>query len=152
MKRLITYVIAIGLVGASASLLAMGPGPGGGNGDCHGMGKYRGERFEQMLNLSDQQKAEIQQIREDYRTQLHAARVNSPRPALRGLDPTDPSYTEQVDEMAKTRATMAEHEFRLRAEKHAKIYAVLDEEQRAQLNQIREDRKNQRAMRDNLMN
>ena len=151
MKRLITHIIAIGLVGASASLVAMGPGPGG-KGDCHGMGNYRGERFEQLLNLSDQQKAEIQQIREDYRTQLHAARVDSTRPNLRGLDPTDPSYSEQVDEMAKTRATMAEHEFRLRAEKHAKIYAVLDEQQRAQLTQIREDRKSRRAMHESLMN
>ena len=140
MKTRLTHVLAICLIGASTSLFAMGPGHERG-GDCHGMGKHRGERFEQMLNLSEQQKADMQQIRQDFRTQLHAARVESQHPRLRSLDPTDPNYNEQVNEMAKTRAAMAEQEFRLRAEKHAKIYAILDDDQKAQLTQFREDRK-----------
>ena len=132
------------------STFALAIGPGGGKGDCYGMGKHRGERFEQVLNLSDQQKAEVSQIREQYRSQMRAIRSGVQRPKLHSLDPNDPNYVNQVEDMAQARAKIAEQEFRLRAEKHAKIYAILDESQREQLKQFWEQRKNQRRPHDEM--
>lgn len=142
MKKFTLLTVVLTIAGLSGLAFAFGPGPG----DCdmrqgHGGGRYRDAMFEQALNLTEEQIASVKQIRQDYREQLRSINDPAGRGALMGLDPSDPAYSEQVEEIAKIRAATVEEEIKLRAEKHAKIFAVLDEGQREQFKQLQLQRK-----------
>ncbi len=136
-------LIATMLLGLSGIAFAGGP-----HGDCmKGEGfhhkHHRGEKMlERKLDLTEEQQASIDQIRDQYREQMRDVRGDGPRYGeFMDLDPNDPNYQEQVRAFAEERAEEVEQRILLNAEKHAKIHAVLTEEQREKLKELHEKRK-----------
>lgn len=131
------------MLGISGMAFAGGPH----HDECmKGKGYHHGKHekmLERHLDLSEEQKASIQQIREEYRTQMKNQKGDrGPRHGgFMELDPQAPNYQEQVQALAKQRAEAVEQKILLNAEKHAKIHAVLTEEQREELKSLHEKRK-----------
>ena len=99
--------------------------------------------LERKLDLSDEQKASVQQIRDEYREQMKSRKGDRRyhHGGFMELDPQDPNYQGQVETLARQRAEAVEQKILLNAEKHAKIHAVLTEEQREELKALHEKRK-----------
>src|SRR5690606_13147755 len=136
-------LIASMLLGLSGLAVAGGPHDGEGMGYHHGLHEKRGERMYEMLDLSAEQRQSVQQIHEQYREQMRSQmKDRGPRQGtFMDLDPEDPNYEQQVQALAKSHAEAAEQRILLGAEKHAKIYAVLTEEQREKLKELHAQRK-----------
>lgn len=137
-KILLTTMMLLGISG-----VAIAGGPRDGDcwkGDGH-HGRHHMSMLEKKLDLTDEQKASVQQIRDEYRSQMKS-RVTGPDMAdFMSLDPEDPAYMDKVREIAEERANAVEQRTLLNAEKHAKIYAILTDEQREKLQQLHEKRK-----------
>ena len=104
----------------------------------HGWGGMRGA-FLQQLNLTDDQKAKIKQIRESYgernkplREQLHAKRQEL-RQANEGGTFNEALATQKLTEMAGLQAKLMGEQFKL----HQEMQSVLTAEQKAQLEQAK---------------
>ena len=104
----------------------------------HGWGGMRGA-FLQKLNLTDDQKAKIKQIRESFaatdkplRAQLRAKRQEL-RQASEGGTFNEALATQKLTEMAGLQAKMMGEEFKL----HQAMQSVLTAEQKAQLEQAK---------------
>ena len=104
----------------------------------HGWGGMRGGFFKQ-LNLTDDQKAKMKQIRESYaerdkplREQLRAGRQQL-RQAGEGGTFNEALATQKLTEMAGLEAKLMGEEFKL----HQETLSVLTAEQKAQLEQAR---------------
>jgi protein CpxP len=114
----------------------------------HGWGGMRGGIFKQ-LNLTEDQKAKMKQIRESFATQnkplreqLHAKRQEL-RQASEGGTFNEALATQKLTEIAPLQAKlMAE-----RAKQHQEMLSVLTAEQKAQLEQSRAQFKQRRGMR-----
>ena len=113
---------------------------GGGRGERkdHGWGGMRGA-FLQRLNLTDDQKAKIKQIRESaasrnkpLREQLRAKRQEL-RQANEGGTFNEALATQKLTEMAGLQAKLMGEEFKL----HQEMQSVLTAEQKAQLEQLK---------------
>lgn len=141
MKKILLMTMV--LLGVSGMAFAGGPR----DDDCMmGKGYHHGKHermLERKLDLSDEQKASIQQIRDEYRDQMKSQMGDRGyrHGAFMDLDPQDPNYQEQVQALARERAEAVEQKILLNAEKHAKIHAVLTEEQREELKALHEKRK-----------
>lgn len=141
MKKMLLMTMM--LLGVSGMAFAGGPR----DDDCMmGKGYHHGKHermLERKLDLSDEQKASIQQIREEYRDRMKSQMGDRGHRhgAFMDLDPQDPNYQEQVQALARERAEAVEQKILLSAEKHAKIHAVLTEEQREELKALHEKRK-----------
>lgn len=141
MKKILLMTMM--LLGVSGMAFAGGPhGDDCMKGKGHHHGKHE-KMLERHLDLSEEQKASIQQIRDEYRAQMKNQKDgHGPRHGgFMELDPEDPNYQEQVQALARERADAVEQKILLNAEKHAKIYAVLTEEQREELKALHEKRK-----------
>lgn len=102
----------------------------------HGWGGMRGDLFS-SLNLTDDQKAKIKQIRDSYRErnqplreQLQAKRQEL-RQASEGDTFNEALATQKLTEMASLQARLMGEEFKL----HQETLSVLTAEQKAQLEQ-----------------
>lgn len=141
MKKILLMTMM--LLGVSGMAFAGGPH----DDDCmKGKGYHHGKHermLERKLDLSEAQKASIQQIRDEYRDQMKGQKGERGHGygGFMELDPQDPNYQEQVQTLARERADAVEQKILLNAEKHAKIYAVLTEEQREELKALHEKRK-----------
>jgi len=108
----------------------------GGRGEGKGWGEKRGDFFSQ-LNLTDDQKAKMKQIRESFaatnkplREQLRAKRQEL-RQASEGGTFNEALATQKLTEMAGLQAKLMGEEFKL----HQEMQSVLTAEQKAQLEQ-----------------
>ena len=121
-------------------------GPGRGDGKHEGWGGMRGA-FLSQLNLTDDQKAKIKQIRESYgernkplREQLRTKRQEL-RQASEGGTFNEALATQKLTEMAGLEAKLMGEEFKL----HQETLSVLTAEQKAQLEQLKEQFKTRRG-------
>ena len=119
----------------------------------HGWGGMRGERgFFRQLNLTEDQKAKIKQIRETFaqtnkplRDQLRAKRQEL-RQASKGGTFNEALATQKLTEIAPLEAKLMSEQHKL----HEQMLSVLTAEQKAQLEQSRAQFKGRRGqMRDN---
>ena len=121
--------------------------------DRRGRGKHRGHgwgmrgAFMKRLNLTEDQKARIKQIRQSYRErnqplrqELRAKRQEL-RQASEGGTFNEALATQKLIETASLQAKLMGEQFRLRQE----MLAVLTPEQRSQLEQMRSHFKNRRS-------
>lgn len=138
MKRIIPVLLLGGLlVGPSAAALA---------GDGLKLGAMHGERAEKMaawLELSDTQRAELQQLRAAHAPQMKAQRekLAELRRAEHALDPTADGYVAEVQKIAKERARLRVEQATARAEQRHLMAGILTEEQRAKLAKARDKHK-----------
>ena len=121
-------------------------GRGRGEHKGHGMGGMRGGVFRQ-LNLTEDQKAKIKQIRETFaqsnkplREQLRTKRQEL-RQASEGGTFNQALATQKLTEMAALRAKLMGERFKL----HQEMLSVLTAEQKAQLEQAKAQRKARRG-------
>ena len=130
-----------------------GRGDHKGHGDWGGMRRGDGGFFEQ-LNLTEDQKAKIKQIRETYaernkplREQLHAKRQEL-RQANEGGTFNEALATQKLTEMASLEAKLMGEQHKL----HQETLSVLTAEQKAQLEQSKAQFKTRRGERRNRDN
>lgn len=125
MKRLITSVLL------SASLLTGAVAyadPGYGH-----HGKDHVQHLAKKLDLTDEQKAAIEEIHRAHGGMDKKAKKQHRRELMRNfaeLDPTAADYSERVAEIAREEAQKLEQAIIKRGEIHAKVYEVLTPEQR----------------------
>lgn len=98
-------------------------------------------KLENMVDLSEAQKANIEQIRKEYRDLMQNVKKSYSHSGFLELDPEDPQYIKKVKAMAKSRGALVEKKTILNAERRAKIYAVLTPAQKTQLKDIRDSAK-----------
>ncbi|WNO08473.1 Spy/CpxP family protein refolding chaperone [Teredinibacter sp. KSP-S5-2] len=133
-----TMLAVLALSVASASF-AFGPGPHKG---CGGGGGPRGEMgfvmMEEALNLTAEQTEAIRQIktrmfeeRQDFRGQQRQVRIMD-------LDPTSPTYNDEVNQLAEQKAERMKERMQRQAQYHAEMYAILTPEQQATLKELRQ--------------
>ncbi|TVZ37280.1 Spy/CpxP family protein refolding chaperone [Alteromonadaceae bacterium 2753L.S.0a.02] len=136
MKRNYATLLGIGLITLAASAVAMGPGGGCGRGG--GPGGPNIAMMDYALDLTDAQKQQIQDLRDQYADSRQ-------RPAFAGkgvlmdLDPSDPNYQASVDSLANAAAENARQRVKQRAEMQAKMREILTPEQLAKWQEIRAD-------------
>lgn len=144
MKKLLATTLITTFLAASAVAVA-GPGKGGCGGfDGQKGGFHSGGRgdmvthLDRVVGLTDAQKAELTALQEDMR----ADRANRDKPAreMMNLDSTAADYQAQVNALADAAAERARERVLRHGEKHAKVQAILTEEQRAKLKEFHEDR------------
>jgi len=141
----LSAIALVASVAVAQSVKTEGNGQGARSG-WHGRGGHRGERFGGMrgaifekLNLTDDQKARMKQIRENFaesnkplREQLRAKRQEL-RQASEGGTFNEALATQKLTEMAGLQAKeMGEH-FKL----HQEMLSVLTAEQKVQLDQMK---------------
>lgn len=140
MKRLMTSVLL------SASLLtgaAAYAGPGYG----HGAGKDHVHFLAKKLDLTDEQKAAIEEIHRSYGKQDKNGKEDKKhdkrafKHGFANLDPASPDYSQRVAEIAREQGAKVEQSIIQRGEIHAKVYEVLTPEQREKLAALKENRK-----------
>jgi Spy/CpxP family protein refolding chaperone len=116
---------------------------------------FRGQRGRRMragfefrrLNLTDEQKSQLGQIRKSHRESTAALRgqmreaMTSLRQSMGGNTFDEALVSQKLAEIAPLRAKLMADSFRMRQE----MASVLTAEQKAQLEQLREQRKNKRA-------
>lgn len=140
MKKLIqTLVLSTAL--ASAAVYA-----GEGRGDHHGKGHHHGEGRPYMhhlvakLDLTEEQKATIEEIHKAYPRDGKAHKRQFARD-LAELDPAAPDYQQKVAAIAKEQAANLEQAIIERGQVHAKVYEVLTPDQRAKLQELKAKRR-----------
>jgi protein CpxP len=142
MKRLMTSVLLSATLLTGATAYA-GPGPGYG----HGAGKGQVHFLAKKLDLTDEQKAAIEEIHRSYGKQDEHGKTGKKhdkrafKHGFANLDPTSADYSERVAEIARERAARVEQSIIKRGEIHAKVYEVLTPEQREKLASLKENRK-----------
>jgi len=142
-------LIAVGLLVATSLAVPAFACPGGGQcgGPRGGQGMQNGmQRMAQDLNLTDTQKQEIKQIRDDARSTMKAMReaMMANRDAIQKLDPADNGYTAKVDKLAAEKGALVEGMMKEHARVRSEISAILTPEQRARQAQLHKERKAKR--------
>lgn len=133
----------------SASLAVAAPGEGKrGKGGRHGRhgGEY-GARFAEKLNLTDAQKAQVEQIRKSTREQNQAFFASSRETFKQFHEARKANDTARVESLKPTVQTLKAQMDELRQNEKAKIVAVLTPEQRAQFAAMEAERKERRSHR-----
>ena len=141
----VLIVSSLGLIGA-ASALPFGEGPGCWRGS-HQMGpghKFGGrgfnvDRMAEKLNLTDDQRTQIEAIMEESIQQMsdQRDRMQDNREQLRELIQQSPLNEAEVRKVADAQGDLKADMIVLRAQKRAKINTVLTDDQRAQLEERR---------------
>lgn len=137
MKRLMTSLI---LTAGLMTALAVYAGPGYG----HPGGKGHIEFMAKKLDLTEEQKAAIEEIHRSYGGPDKDGRKQHRHQVMRAfaeLDPTAADYQERVAEIAHEEAAKVEQAILQRGEIHAKVYSVLTPEQREKMKAMHEMRK-----------
>ena len=124
-----------------------GKGRGHRGGHRNGMGGFRGGAMFKQLNLTEDQKTRMKQVRDSFgertrslREQLRANRQEL-RQANTGGTFNEALATQKLTEEAALKAKLMGEQFKLRQE----MLAVLTPEQRTQMEQLREQLKTKRA-------
>jgi periplasmic protein CpxP/Spy len=145
MKKLIqTLVLSTALLGTATAYAGDRDGYHRGEGDHQGHGKggkHHLHHLVKKLDLTEAQKSAIEEIHKAHRK---GGAESHKRPFTRDvsqLDPTLPDYQEQVAAIAKEQAAKLEQAIIERAQVHAKIYEVLTPEQRVQLQEMKNKRR-----------
>ncbi|WP_028876548.1 Spy/CpxP family protein refolding chaperone [Teredinibacter turnerae] len=129
MKAKCKALIGAGLISMAASAMAMGPGQGGcGKG---GGGGFQGRGLEMMeyaLDLTTEQKAQIQALRDEHAAARGERGLGNPA-ALSQLDPSAADYQTQLDALAAQAADSARQRVYFHAEMQAKMREILTPEQ-----------------------
>lgn len=125
-------------VAASVCLISAGAayaGSGHHNGERH---SHKGMHlFEQKLELTDEQKAQIAEIHQSASEGRTDSRGSRGMKRLAALDPGAANYHEQAELLAQECAEKLEQAIHRRAEVHAQVYAVLTTEQREKLKEVK---------------
>lgn len=87
--------------------------------------------FAEKLGLSEEQRNEMRALHESTERR-HRGAMHAQMKKLMALDPLSPSYDEEVSALAEQAAEQARQAVHAKAEKHAKVYAILTPEQREQ--------------------
>lgn len=135
MRKLLSTALLATLITSAAVATAAGPQHGGG---CGGEPGGRGDmitKLDRLVDLSDDQKASIKELREQM----------APRDGKRGmtmnkLDASAADYQQQVNVLADEAAERARERVLNHAQMHAKVQAILTDEQKAELKAFHEDR------------
>lgn len=148
-KPLLAVVLVAGALGMTSHVSAMPPGDGDG-GCMRGSqkmnqgGKHQGrgfnvERMSRKLNLTDEQRTQVESIVEassqqfsDIRTELQQNRAS-----LRELSLETPLDEAKVRELADTQGDLKADMIVLRAQRRSQISAILTDEQRQQMQSMR---------------
>jgi Spy/CpxP family protein refolding chaperone len=144
MKRLMTSVLL------SASLLtgaAAYAGPGYGHHD----GKDHVQHLAKKLDLTDEQKAAIEEIHRAHGGMDKKAKKQHRRELMRSfteLDPASADYSARVAELAREEGEKVEQAIIKRGEIHAKVYEVLTPEQREKFKTMKTKHKNRTTVDD----
>lgn len=133
MKKLFCAVAAsVCLIGAGTAVA--------GDRHHHKGGEWQGKKsahlLEKKLDLSDEQKEQIQAIYE----QAHEGHGVRGHHGLMALDPEAADYHEQVQTLAQERARKLEQDIIARGNAHAEIYAILTPEQQDKLKAMQQRR------------
>lgn len=134
MKRIVPAFLLAGLLAGPSTAALAGDGPK--HGAMHG---ERAEKMADWLELSDTQRAELQQLREAHAPQMKAQRekLHELRSAERALDPSADSYVAEVRRIAEERARLQVEHAVTRAEHRQQMAGILSEQQRAKLAEVR---------------
>lgn len=145
MKKLIVPVVCATLAIASAQTLAFGGKKGG----DHRGGKDMIMKLHYIVDLSDEQKVAIRDIKEQYRTgdrkEKKAARKG--KSGFAQLNPNDFDYDQKVAELADAAADKTKQRVIKAAKIRAAIHALLTPEQQAKLEKHKQERSEKRAAR-----
>lgn len=108
-----------------------------------------GFMFEQMLDLTDEQKAAVDEIYYAAKEQRKESRADraADRQAMMDLNPGDADYQTQVAALAKQKAAQVEQKILSRAAMQAQVYEILTPEQREKLMQLKAEAKERFAER-----
>jgi protein CpxP len=143
----LTTSIAVAQTVTTNQDTSQGPHKGWHRGDHPGFGGMRGGEFFKQLNLTDDQKARMKQIRESFATankplfdQLRAKRQEL-RQASQGGTFNEALATQKLTEIAPLEAKMMGEQAKL----HQEMLSVLTPEQKAQLDQAKAQFKNRRG-------
>ena len=138
MNRIIPALLLAGLLAGPSTAALAGDGPK--HGAMHG---ERAEKMAAWLELSDTQRAELQQLREAHAPQMKAQRekLAELRSAEHALDPTADGYVAEVQKIAEERASLRVEHATARAEQRQLMAGILTEEQRAKLAKARDKHK-----------
>ncbi len=153
MKRSMIAILAASALSVAATAYAGGHGhhgKHGKHGGCHGDHRgMHGFMFEQMLNLTDEQKATVDDIYSAAKQQRQAVSADraDERQSMMDLNPADDDYQTQVAELAKQKAARVEQRIIAHAAVYAQVYEILTPEQRAELAQLQEEAKERFAKR-----
>lgn len=147
MKKLLSTALLATLITSAAFATAAGPRHGGGCGQGQGQGPGQGlgghgdmyTKLDRIVDLSDDQKTAIEELRGQM----------APRDGTRGkpgmtmykLDASAADYQEQVNVMADAAAERARERVLRHAQVHAKVQAILTDEQKAELKAFHDDRR-----------
>ena len=156
MKTLTKTALAATLIAGSVGLTTMvsampfGDGPGCGRGGQHmGSGQRVGdrgpnlERLAYRLNMTEEQRAEAKAILDDSRQQMVELRdrMRANRDQIRDLT-LQPDFDEAaVRSVADEQGDLKAEMIVLRARQRSEMKAVLTEEQRARLNEMRKEKR-----------
>ena len=110
-----------------------------GPGHKHGGRGFSVERLTERLNLSDEQHAQVKVIVEESQQQMSdlGEKMRENLEQLRELTQQSPLNGAEVRKVADAQGDLKADMIVLRAQKRAKINAVLTDDQRAQLKQVR---------------
>ena len=117
-------------------------GKHGKRGGKRGGGKMMG-RMIKKLDLTEAQQAELKTMREAQKTQSEGLReqMKALRTEMKALDSTSADYDSQVAALADKKANIDRQKFIQRSAAQQQFEAVLTEEQRAKLKEMKENRK-----------
>lgn len=134
MKRIIPALLLAGLLAGPSATAVASDGP------KHG---ERAEKMADWLELSDTQRAELQQLREAHAPQMKTQRekLHELRGAERALDPTADGYVAEVQKIAEARARLQVEHATTRAEHRQQMAGILTGEQRVKLAEARDKHK-----------
>ncbi len=124
---------------AATTLVGVGAFAGGKHCSSHA-GEHREMKqmmFEQMLDLSEEKKLAIRALKKEAGHTSGHTDFHDTRHAIMKLDPGSTDYEEQVAEIARVSAEKMEGRIISRAKLQADIYALLDDEQRGKLAEIK---------------
>lgn len=114
--------------------------------DCKKHGKFRMEKMQKMLGLSDEQVSRIRQIREKYRPQMQELREQSRanRKKLREARQAESIDMAQIEALAQIQGNLKAQKIILKAKKHNEIRTVFTKEQIVRLREMKQKYHNDR--------
>lgn len=135
MKTITTSRILCGIISGiliAGSTYAMGPQ--GGPKHCAHRDVHQLKRLIKQLDLSDSQKAQVQEIMENARDERRASysKPEGPRSVL-SLDPSDPEFQNQAAEIASRKAEKLTQGTIFFTDLYSEVHGVLTPEQQAEL-------------------
>ena len=145
MKKTITTAVALAL-GASLAFAGPGAGKEGKRSGRHGKGgEAAAARWAEKLNLTEAQKQQLAEQRANFRAS-NQHRFEAHRDTMRQYrEARQAGDTARADALKQTLAVQKGELKQLREAQHQQMLSILTAEQRAQLEAMKEERKNRRG-------